>query len=68
VAEVLEGEEVGVALRSLNESSMTLGLKKLLQLAHDPFIRVRCAAAAEKHFSLDEGVARYKDIYQTIEL
>lgn len=68
VAEVLEGEGVGVALRSLNEASMTLGLNKLLQLAQDPSIRVRCATAAEKHFSLDEGVARYKDIYQTIEL
>lgn len=64
MAEVLEGEKVGVALKSFDETSLTAGLKKLLQLAHDPATRARCVASAERHFSLDEGVARYAAVYQ----
>lgn len=64
MAEVLEGEQVGVALKSFDEASLTAGLKKLLQLAHDPATRARCVASAERHFSLDEGVARYAAVYQ----
>ena len=64
MAEVLEGEQVGVALKSFDEASLTEGLKKLLQLAHDPATRARCVASAERHFSLDEGVARYAAVYQ----
>lgn len=64
MAEVLEGEQVGVAIKAFDEASLTAGLKKLLQLAHDPATRARCAAAAQKHFSLDEGVARYAAVYK----
>ena len=66
MADVLEGEQVGVALKSFDEASLTEGLKKLLQLAHDPATRARCVASAERHFSLDEGVARYAAVYQKI--
>lgn len=66
MAEVLEGEQVGVTLRAFDQASLTAGLNKLLQLAHDPATRARCTAAAQKHFSLDEGAARYNDIYQKI--
>jgi glycogen synthase len=64
MAMVLEGEQVGVALKSFDEASLTEGLVKLLQLAHDPATRARCVEAAQKHFSLDEGVARYAATYQ----
>ena len=30
-------------------------------------LRTRCVAAAPKHFSLDEGVARYQGIYEQID-
>jgi glycosyltransferase involved in cell wall biosynthesis len=66
MAEVLEGEQVGVALRAFDEASLNAGLNKLLLLAHDPATPARCAATALKHFSLDKGVARYNDIYQRI--
>jgi glycosyltransferase involved in cell wall biosynthesis len=64
MAEVLEGEQVGVALKAFDEVSLIVGLNKLLQLTLDPATPARCVAAAERHFSLDEGVARYAEVYQ----
>lgn len=66
IAEVLEGEHVGVALASFDEFLMAEGLKQLLKLVADPNTRARCVAAAGKHFSLGEGVARYSSIYEQI--
>lgn len=66
MAEVLEGEQVGVALKSFDEDSLTTGLKKLLQLVNDPATQGRCVASAKHHFSLDEGVARYAAVYQNL--
>lgn len=64
MAEVLDGERVGVALTSFDESSMAKTLQQLLQLVADPTTQGRCVAAAHRHFSLDEGVARYRAIYE----
>ena len=67
MAEVLEGEHVGVALKSFDEAALANGLQDLLLLAAEPATRARCVAAAQKHFSLDEGVARYRGIYEQID-
>lgn len=67
MAEVLEGERVGVALRAFDPAALALGLDQLLTLAADPSTAARCVAAAQKHFSLDEGVARYQGIYEQID-
>jgi glycosyltransferase involved in cell wall biosynthesis len=66
MAEVLEGEGVGVALKSFDEAALANGLQALLQLAADPATRARCVAAAQKHFSLDEGVRRYAAVYEQL--
>ena len=66
MAEVLEGERVGVALKSFDEAALAKGLQDLLQLAADPGTRARCVAAAQKHFSLDEGVRRYAAVYEQL--
>jgi glycosyltransferase involved in cell wall biosynthesis len=63
MAAVLEGEQVGVALKAFDAVSMERGLRQLLALAHDPDTRARCVAAAHQHFSLDEGVRRYAAVY-----
>ena len=63
MADVLEGEQVGVALKTFDQAALTDGLQALLQLAADPATRTRCVAAAQKHFSLDEGVRRYAAVY-----
>ena len=66
MAEVLEGERVGVALRAFDPASLALGLDQLLTLAADPSTAARCVAAAQKHFSLDEGVQRYAAVYRQL--
>lgn len=66
MAEVLEGERVGVALRAFDRVSLAAGLDQLLALAADPSTAARCVAAAQKHFSLDEGVQRYAAVYQKL--
>lgn len=66
MAEVLYGEQVGVALTAFDEASISAGLMQLLALATDPETRTRCVAAAQKHFSLDEGVRRYELVYQSL--
>lgn len=67
MAEVLENERVGVALKSFDETALANGLQELLQLAADPATRARCVAAAQKHFSLDEGVRRYAAVYAQLD-
>lgn len=66
MAQILEGERVGVALRDFEEASVRGGLQRLQALVADPSTRARCVAAARAHFSLDEGVARYASIYQQL--
>jgi hypothetical protein len=67
MADVLEGEQVGIALKYFDGASMTAGLQRLLLMAADPTTRYRCVLAAQKHFSLDEGVFRYQTIYERLD-
>ena len=66
MAQVLQGEDVGVALTSFDEAAMKVGISQLLKLVDDPGTNARCVAAAQRHFSLDEGVARYENIYHKL--
>lgn len=65
MAEILERENVGVALQAFDPPSVAAGLRQLLALAADSSTPARCVAAAQKHFSLDEGVRKYEEIYET---
>jgi len=66
MADVLEGEGVGIALTSFDEASINAGLQRLLRLVADPNTQARCVAVAHNHFSLSEGVARYRSIYERL--
>ncbi len=66
MAEILEGERVGVAVDTFDPASLHAGLERLLELQAEPVIRESCVAAAHKHFSLDEGVHRYAEVYQSL--
>ena len=66
MADVLEGEKVGVALYAFDDVALANGLQALLQMVADPTTRARCVAAAQKHFSLDEGVTKYRKIYEQL--
>lgn len=67
MAAVLEGDGVGIALADFTPEALQAGLSRLLTLVDTPDIRFRCVASARKHFSLTEGVARYRDIYRSLE-
>ena len=67
MAGILEGEHVGVALTGFDESSLRQGLEQLIDLTQQPDIQARCVAAAQRHFSLDEGVQRYAAIYAQLD-
>jgi glycosyltransferase involved in cell wall biosynthesis len=63
---VLEGDKVGVALKSFDEESIKRGLERFLRLVDSPETSARCVKSAQRHFSLDEGVARYQLIYNLL--
>ncbi len=67
MAQVLEGENVGVAIDAFDPATLDAGLQRLLALADDPATARRCVAAAQRHFSLKEGVARYAAIYSGLD-
>lgn len=66
MAGILEGERVGVALESFESEALQNGLEKLIALTQEPGIQTRCAAAAQRYFSLDEGVASYHGVYRSL--
>jgi len=67
MADVLEAERVGVAVKSFDETSLRQGVEQLLRLLDDDEVSDRCVAAAHRHFSLDEGVSRYERIYASLQ-
>ncbi|MDR7135855.1 glycosyltransferase involved in cell wall biosynthesis [Lysobacter niastensis] len=67
MAEVLEGEGVGVALDGFDESELQAGLNRLLALVATEGMAERCVTAAKRHFSLEQGVARYRAIHDAME-
>jgi glycosyltransferase involved in cell wall biosynthesis len=66
MADVLDGEGVGVAVPDFTPKTLHDGLQRLLALAGQTDIRARCRAAAERHFSLDAGVAAYAGVYRAL--
>lgn len=66
MAEIIEGEEVGVAINNFSLIALRSGLIQLLELTNTQGIQQRCIAAAHKHFSLDEGVKRYSQVYSQL--
>jgi glycosyltransferase involved in cell wall biosynthesis len=63
MAEILEGEGVGIALDDFSPESLRVGVERLLELVANADIPQRCNAVAERYFSLESGVAKYADLY-----
>lgn len=66
MAEVLEANRVGVAIKAFDQVSLHEGLIRLLRLCDSSVVSDRCVAIAHRYFSLDEGVARYGRIYNSL--
>jgi glycosyltransferase involved in cell wall biosynthesis len=66
MAEVLEGDRVGVTVQDFNPASLEIGARQLLALLEESGIRERCVAAAWRHFSLDHAVQLYRSVYKSV--
>jgi len=66
MADLLEFEQVGITINSFDDASISTGLSRLLKLVVDPATRGRCVTAAQKNFSLDDGVSAYSKIYEKL--
>ncbi|NHQ59224.1 glycosyltransferase family 4 protein [Chlorobium sp. BLA1] len=67
MAAILENEQVGVALNSFDDASMSQAITRLLELTKKEDIKTRCRSVALRYYSLDEGVRRYASIYKRLE-
>jgi len=61
---MLEGEGGGVALRDFSPAERARAVDRLLELHEDPATPARCRAVAERHFSVEQGSADYRAIWQ----
>lgn len=65
--EIIESAKVGVVLDDFSEASLRNGMNQLVQLVQDPETAARCRDAALRLFSLESGVAGYREIYESLE-
>ena len=66
MAEILESEQVGIAVEDFSVNALRSGLMRLLELVERVGIEQLCVAAAQKHFSLEEGVRAYANVYREL--
>lgn len=64
--EVLEGEDVGVILRSYDREAKRRAVERLVELSNREDIKQRCVEVARRRFSLDEGVRAYDRVYRSL--
>jgi len=62
--EQLATERVGVTVSGTDPSALQEVWPRLTDLTMDPTVAERARAAAERHYSLNEGVTRYDEIYR----
>lgn len=68
MASILEGDRVGVALSRFDEADMSEGVDRLIALAREPDIALRCRKSAERHFSLLDGAMAYERIFRELDM
>jgi glycosyltransferase involved in cell wall biosynthesis len=56
---ILEGRQVGVALRGFAEADFGSEIERLMRLLDDPDLSGRCRRTAQELFSLDAGASAY---------
>lgn len=63
---ILEGENVGVVLRSFDDAAHMQGVEALLKLVADVDVKPRCIKVANQYFALEQGVKNYDQIYREL--
>jgi glycosyltransferase involved in cell wall biosynthesis len=66
MTELLQINQTGIVVESFDDDSLILALKQLISLVNNPQTSCLCVASSAKHFSLENGVGLYENIYQQI--
>lgn len=66
VAETIESNRVGVVVRDNSDQARREAVDRMFELLADPDLPSRCREVAERHFSLDVGVEKYRTIYREL--
>ncbi len=66
MAEILEDNNVGVALNGFETDQINRSIDEFLRLKEDNEISKRCREVALKYFPLDHGVKKYNEIYNSL--
>jgi len=66
MSRILDSERVGISLADFSEASLLDGIVRLISLSEEPDIKDRCVNSAYKYFSLEKGVIKYKNIYNSL--
>lgn len=66
VADILEGEKVGIAVYEFDDAALDAAGARLLAMLAEPGLRDRCVASARRHFSLEDGVRAYAAVYEQL--
>ncbi len=65
--EILQKEKVGVIVKDFTQDSYQKSINNLLLLMQEKeALRCRCIDSAKKYFSLNDGVNKYREIYQAL--
>lgn len=66
VQELLEGNDVGVVTQGFEDDYKRRAINDLQELITEDGIKDRCRAVAEDYYSLEEGVAKYDELYRRL--
>jgi glycosyltransferase involved in cell wall biosynthesis len=66
MVQIIERDAVGVAMANTGAAAIDAAAIDLLECLRDPALPERCVAAARRHFALEEGAARYRQIYRAL--
>jgi glycosyltransferase involved in cell wall biosynthesis len=66
VVDIVEADRTGIVLHDTSQAGIEAAAAALVALAREPGISERCVAAAHRRFSLVDGVARYRALYQRL--
>jgi glycosyltransferase involved in cell wall biosynthesis len=63
---IIADDRVGVAMADTDPAAIEAAVLALLECVKDPALADRCVTSARRHFSLEDGVERYRSIYRKL--
>jgi glycosyltransferase involved in cell wall biosynthesis len=67
IKEIIEENSVGEIVNNFNDSEYKKAFNKCLHKTKNNDIEIKCRTAAEEIYSLDQGVANYKEVYNVLQ-